>query len=534
MAMARAQLLRQRAGMVQASIGSYRAAENPRTRAIRYWGGSGDVHADHRTRRIIREMTRHLERNSHVWGILHDRWLDDLGTPDPAFRSDDLEWNARMHARWQEKKELARGGWDSRQLVNFSSWFRLFAGSVGRDGDAAVVKVEDGTWALIESDRIDAPMKGNQYQSTITGMTLNRVGAIQKIWVCPMSNGYPQIGQAVPYAAEDIEFCAHRKRISQTRGMPPLVAGMDDFERGDSLLESTVIQAEQASSIWGVIKKLKAELARGTGGQAIAPVTNNGMKSPLDAGASNIDQVPDYVSAARGALMMLYEDQEFLQVKNENPNLNVPPFMQFLLRLHSLGLSYPYELAFMDMNRNSWSNGKMLITLARTGMKRWREQTFGPTLTHLAQWQLERWADEFNDPLPKNWGTIRWSWPEIPWPDPLKEEQTNKLARENGTTSTQRMVPEWRRVQEEITEEDKRRDTLQIERIVEAQKLCNKYNATVPGLDLRWPHVVSLVGATSAPGAYLQASGVPSAAPPLPDSATPQADDTDPADEAAT
>lgn len=531
MAMNRTRLLRQRAGIVQASIGSYRAAENPRTRAPYYWGGSGDVHADHRSRRIIREMTRHLERNSHTWGILHDRWLDDLGTPDPRFNSKDESWNARMHDRWQAKRARTVGGWDSRQLVNFDGWFRLFAGSVGREGDAAVVKVADGTWSMVESDRIDGPTRANQYATTQMGLTLNQAGAITQVWICPTLNGFPQITQAKPYPIEQVEFCAHRKRYSQTRGMPPLVAGIDDFERGDSLLESTVIQAEQAANVYGVIKKLKAEIARAqNGAQAIQPITKNGNPAAIDAGASNVDQVPDYVAAARGALLMLYEDQEFNQIKNENPNLNVPPFMQFLLRLHALGLSYPYELAFMDMNGNSWSNGKMLITLARNGMNRWRGQTFEPVLTNLCKWQVQRWAREFGEDLPEDWDRITWAWPEIPWPDPHKEELTNKLSRENGTTSTRRLEPEWRRVFTEISEEDRVRDALNIERIAQAQALCNQWNAKVPGLDLRWPHIVSLVGATSTPGAYLQASSTPLEKPGDDPAAEPAKSDQPPAD----
>ncbi len=235
------------------------------------------------------------------------------------------------------------------------------------------------------------------------------------------------------------------------------------------------------------------------------PITNNGLPAPMDAGASNVDQVPDYVSAARGALMMLYEDQEFHQVKNENPNLNVPPFMTFLLRLHALGLGYPYELAFMDVGDMSWSAGKTLITLARTSMAKWRTQTFGPTLTHLAMWQVERWADEFNDPMPAD-ASVVWSWPELPWPDPFKEEQTNKLGRENGTTSTRRIEPDWQKIQDEIVEEDSRRDTLSIARIARIQQQCNDANKKTEGLDLNWRQIVALVGATSQPGHYLQAS----------------------------
>jgi hypothetical protein len=52
-----------------------------------------------------------------------------------------------------------------------------------------------------------------------------------------------------------------------------------------------------------------------------------------------------------------------------------------------------------------------------------------------------------------------------------------------------------------------------VERIAVAQKLCDEMNRKNPNLKLHWSHIVSLPGATSAPGAYLQAAAPQQPAP---------------------
>lgn len=508
MATARAVAQRNRSGLVQLAAGSYRSAESDRSRNLRTMGGSGDTHADDRTRRIVRELTRSLERNAHTFAVVHHRWLDDLGVPMPRFASSNPAWNARMAKRWARKARMRVGGWDVRQMSTWPELCRHWFGATSRDGDVAAVKVGlgDGQLATIEADCIDGGRGSNQHQRTEGGITKSSVGQPVRAWICPRNaGGYADTTKAEPYEWAAIEFCANRTRPSQTRGLPPLVAGLDDFERGDSLLESTVIQAEQSANVYGAITKIRQELARGTGAGALAPVTKSGATAPMDAGASNSEQVPDYVSAARGMLLMLYDDQDFKQIKNENPNLNVPPFMTFLLRLHCLGLSYPYELAFMDIGNLSWSGGKTMITLAREGMKRWREQVFEPFLHGIARWQVQTWAAGESD-TPEDWDAIEWDWPELPWPDPLKEEQTTQAALLNGTTSLRRVTRHWEAIARERSEEERLRDQLLVERIARIQEQANAWNAKVPGLDLHWAHIITAGGASTAPGAYLQAA----------------------------
>jgi hypothetical protein len=102
---------------------------------------------------------------------------------------------------------------------------------------------------------------------------------------------------------------------------------------------------------------------------------------------------------------------------------------------------------------------------------------------------------------------VAWDWPQLPWPDPIKEEQRNQLAIANGTDSIQRIVgPAWREILREQAEVAQLRDALAISRIGNIQAEIDKLAKQYPNLALTWAQVITLAGATSAPGAYLQAT----------------------------
>jgi capsid protein len=66
-------------------------------------------------------------------------------------------------------------------------------------------------------------------------------------------------------------------------------------------------------------------------------------------------------------------------------------------------------------------------------------------------------------------------------------------------------------------------------RIAAAQKLCDELNAKTPSLKLHWSHIVTLPGAKTAPGAYLQAAAPAQAQPQAP--AEPKPAEPDPEDD---
>jgi capsid protein len=494
---------------LRAAAGSYRASETTRSRVAVRGAGGADRHVDDQTRARARELMQDLLRNAHPATVLHGRWLDDLGVPMPRSTTGDEQWDSQVDALWQIDAQRKRGGLDARGMHTWAGLFRGWASATAGDGDVLIVKGEDLMLRTYEAERIAGPSGGNQHQRTVGGVVLGRDGEPLRTYVAPVrAGGWVDAKAAEPVEQEACVFFQHLTRHSQTRGLPVLVAGLDDFERLDSMLESTVIAGEQNSNLFGAIKGLKSELAAGARGPATsAPISAKGAPAILDTGANPADRVPDYYETARGALLMLYDDQEYQAIQPTAPNLAIGPFMTWMLRLLSLGYSYPYELALMDLGGLSWSSSKTLVTLARAGMARWRGQVFEAGLRDIRNWWL---AAKINAGLIRprdDWESHAWDWPELPWPDPLKEEQRNVLAYANGSDSPQRVVGHaWADIRRENHQAVLLSDALAVERLAKLQQSIDVANAANKNLNLTRAEVLAINGAVTAPGAFLQAA----------------------------
>lgn len=510
MATARAKALRQRQPSAQLASSSYRAADTVRSRQYNDGarGGSADHHIDNRSRETIRELSRSMERNAHEYSVLVGRWCDDMGTPMPRFTTSDDKLNTWLSARFEQRAALQRGGFDARQMSNWAGLVRLWQSHFAFDGDVFVLKQNDGRVSTWEAQNVCGGPQPNQYNRTVGGMRLDASGAATALFIAPNGRGgFPDKARAKEYSADQAFWFANRTRHSQTRGLPPLVSGLDDIERVDALLESTVISGEQASNVYGAIKGISSALARNRGPGTSAPVTAGGKSAPLETSVNPADQTPDWVESSRGALLMLYDQQEYQPIQATHPNVNVSPFMISVLRMIGMGLSYPYEVAFMDMGTLSWSAGKTLITLARGGMSKWRSEVFEPGLSSFLRWNTEREIEEYAGTIPSDFNTDQfvWDWPELPWPDPVKEETRNTLAFQNKTDSPQRLIGHaWKKIREELAEADRLDDKLSVDRLAELQRLIDKENEANPNLKLTRAEVLAILGAKSAPGAFLQ------------------------------
>lgn len=101
--------------------------------------------------------------------------------------------------------------------------------------------------------------------------------------------------------------------------------------------------------------------------------------------------------------------------------------------------------------------------------------------------------------------------PDVP---PELDEQASAKAFEtsnaNGIDSRHdflgRHGKDYEKIAKEIDQEATDDAVRAANRIAAAQKLCNELNKANPGLNLHWSHIVTLPGAKTAPGAYLQAA----------------------------
>lgn len=501
----RAIALRERAsGEIAASLDSYRATNLDRARPI-VRDGSGQRHADDRSRQLARELARDQDRSSGIYRAMVTAFIDmAIGSgvmPRPT--TADPAWNAKaLRLVLAEFDQLDVEGVDT-----YSGLQRKWARAIVNDGDQLLVKTKAGKLVTIEADRIDGRPSGlNQYRRVAGGVLLDgRTGERIAYGVCPYdgSGSFVQTTSAQWYPADQVIYTGTSSRKSQVRSLPALVANLDDAERADSLIEAEIITAEQASMIWGFLKDNSGAGAAG-GRDPLAEPNLDG--SPAFGGRADTGRVK-FLDFVAGTLGMI-GNREFQQAPVAKPNLNVVEFLRSLFRIFAAELGVPYELALLDVGKLSWSANKALLAFCERRLGVWRGQVFGPLFSAIYRWRVRAWIAAGLLADRDDWSAHEHDWPRPPETDGPDQVTTDKGNLELGKTSLRRLVgAAWKSVLAEQAEEQQVRDALALDRIEAIERRLQELRKDLPGLQsLSWAHVITLGGAITAPGAYLAAA----------------------------
>ncbi len=508
----RAQAIRTRAaatkpGQQQFTYGSYRATGLDRARSINR-DGSGDRHADDYSRRLARELARDQDRSNGIYRAIITTFIDLVVGAGvmPIPTSKDPEWNKRALDYVTKKLNTV----DLEGVDTYGSLQRKWVRAAVNDGDLLLVKLSDGTkLSTIEADRIAGKAPANQHVRVHGGIKYKTAtGERIEYAVAPYdgSGNFVREASAQWFPAEQVLYCGTSSRKSQMRSLPALVAVLDDSERADSLIESEIISAEQASTIWGWIKDAKGN----TAGGSLDPLANaNSNGTPAiggvpDSGGSAIT----YQDFTAGLLGML-GNREFQQAQTSRPNLNVPEFVRVLMRIFASELGVPVEMTLLDVGRMSWSGNKALLAYCEQRLKVWRG-LFGPLFSDIYKWII---ADGITRGLlneVEDWDSHEHAWPKAPEADGPDQVTTDEGNLRIGRTSLHRLVgPAWEKILREQGLEQRVRDDENVLRVVNAHLFIKKVKEQDPNLadlELTWQQVVTMGGATSAPGAYLGAA----------------------------
>ncbi len=461
---------------IVARRGSYRAANNPRSRVQTPYGGSGDQQTDPWSRRIIREMSRDMERNCDTYRILLDdwsRWIVGSGVKAMP-TTKDAKWNELAADLIDKKFKQVEGGLDCRQR---KSWYQLqadFARAVAMDGDAGILKLANFRIQMLESEQITSgtsSISGGQTQYS-DGVNLNAAGAAYSYTVLPYDGmtGALDYGLAENYDAEFVQFTANVDRFSQTRGMPLMVAGLDDWERIDSYRESEVIAAEQGSLIYGAIEYpegqmgfAKAYLPGQT--QPGGPASGESPSAGFNGGWNNSGEV-DWHGSNAGYMMELPNGAKYIPVNPQRPNKDAAPFMIELLRQFCGNGGLPYEIVYNDLRGLSWSVHRGMVALARDKIRSQQIKLFANPFGNIYLWALANLIESGELAANEEWESYELVWPEISWPDEGKEYEAQTLGLSKGLTTRHRLFgPSWRKMIDERMEE-----------INYAAELCLEFN----------------------------------------------------------
>lgn len=469
--------------------GSYQSAEAAERRAV-IRDGSGDFHGDPRSRELSRRLSRAADRNAAVYAgpisVALGLLLGDGAWPKPRFTGPDAdELSAAFVA---DAKDPARHPFDLDGRLPLSELLWLFGRAYFRDGEALAYTGIPGKARLIESDRlVDVKREGRRI---VDGVELSD-GAEVAYWVANYSDtGQVDRRTALRVPADQAVFTAYRDRISSTRGVSPIGVSLDTLDQVDRMGDAEVKTAAQGARLLGFLE------STGTAGG------KPGQPTP---------KAPATIETDSAMLIGVPEGYKANLQTTSRPNLNVPAFRLQEMRLAFLVLGIPLELLTQDLNGLNFAASRSLRKLAEAALGLWRCRIFGAFLARVVRgWLTARGED------PER--AVEWEWPRLDLHDRNKEATADRDELTNRTTSRRRLVgPDRLAVLDELAEEERHLDALNIRRVEEAQRLCEAVNERMPKADLHWSKVLTLAGAASAPGAYLQAAA------PAPD-ATPTTD----------
>lgn len=433
---------------VQARRGSYRAAMNPRSRVQTPFGGSGDQHVDMWSRRMLRELSRDMDRNADTFRILNDAFTCAVVGEGVQYRptTSDQEWNKKLAKLIHKKMLKDRNGVDSRGMRSGYRGQYDYVRAFCVDGEAGLIKLSDRTVQFFESEQLTDG--GTHSMRTVDGVNMNKSGKVVSLRICPYDGlGRLNLGGGDEYDANDVEWLANRTRFSQTRGVPLLVASLDDWERLDSFRESEIIAAEQGAQIYGVIEHQVGDI--GTS-RPFSPGNTGVDPSEVVRGGNSSDGQVDWQPTSAGSLLDLPDGKKYVPVNPQRPNRDAVPFLMELVRQFCANVGLPYEFVYNDVRGLSWSVNRALVQMARDRIKVWQVQFFGPVFSNWFNWMVAGLVEdgeiEFND----EWENHELAWPQISWPDEGAEYEAQQLGLLKGLTTRHRVHgPHWRDIMEE-------------------------------------------------------------------------------------
>lgn len=476
--------------VAQLARSSFSAISNPRRRRLRK--GDGGYHCDYRTVEELRNISRWLEYHSGSYGGALHNWSQYLVGEGPCWTpsTKDVEWN-RQCAKLL-KDDFAAKAHDLRGRFTWGKWLKLLAISIVRDGSMGVVHTVTGAAQLIEAERIVA-------------VDSDRVGRVIQYQVAAIKNGWLDYSSKEPISPAMMDFPSVVTRVSQDLGIPLLFSTLDDHDGIADLWQAEIDSATESARPWLTIEHKDSGALPGgiTIPQALASANHSdAAKSPSARG----DTPAGWVRTPNGNIMGMPAGLTGKVHQPERPNLDVPAFTKSVLRMACMML-LPYEFLFGDQADVSYSNGRSIRKLGNGLLNCFRTDYLTPTCTRIAHARIRQHMLNGRLPTVKDWRDGKFEWDEIPEHDRIKERQADTVDLQNGTATLKDLVGEdWQEKMEQAAIETATRSTLTAKNLQKIQVLCNELNEKTPGLDLKWSHLVTIGGAESTPGAYLQAA----------------------------
>ncbi|MCP4639434.1 MAG: phage portal protein [bacterium] len=399
----------------------YHAADEQRTSGrLTPQGGSGD-RQDRWDRRLLRDMSARFDRDNPIQNALISRALDNI--VGHGFK---LQMNTGDEAKdkaiqdqwcdWWKRPEVRKldAGWQVERHV---------LASCMRDGDIAAIKLGTDDIQLIEAERIYHPnVKKPNDRRVEDGILLDSVGRPLSMYVCDYSaNGMVQrrtTGKVYPW--EKVVFVAHRRRVSQTRGMPVHVPAFPMLHRLNEICDSEAIA-------WQLLARFALSVNRENG--PTLAYNESTAKTGLPTNPNQEERPERSQDIGTAILFHGEEGEEIKGIERNLPGSDFPESVRMFLRLIGMPFGMPLELLLLDFSQTNYSSAKASLEQAYRAFRAWQRLLWENFHDPLLSWKLAEWYPELKNK------THTWITPNFPWLDPLKEAEAAGLGIALGLTT---------------------------------------------------------------------------------------------------
>lgn len=418
-------------------------------------------------RDVIRARTRGLERNSDMTAAIIEVLTNNVVGSGYRMRPkitgenerENAELNKTLEALWLEWSEFQNC--DMAGLLSFSEMLEKLVTRRLVDGGLFFVFCNDASskfglkLQILEVDSLDTSVISHGKNRVLNGVELNEYGRHIayhfKIFDCC---GWSGKSKRVP--AGRVIYIAHRQRVSEVREISPLARILGRLRDFTEYL-NTISVKERVLACLSVIFKRKNVPANGYG------------RRSGEAGGNNSGEAPPR-ELSPGMISYLGADEDAVIINPVGQAVNAREFATLLQRNVGASMGLSYEAASRDMSQVNYSSARQGLIEDHKTYRRTQEYVINhfcvPVYREFVKFcalnGLVKIPDFFQNR--QKYTKCQFIPNGMPWIDPVKEVNANRIAMETGQTTLEAVCAaagrDWRETLLQLSIEKKYKEDL--------------------------------------------------------------------------
>jgi len=392
-------------------------------------GGTGDTYLTGTNLYELREIHRDLMRNNPiVKGLLKSERDEVIGSgPKVQARSADTKFNEKAELLW--KNEMLNKKCDVTGRFNFNQLLRILYLSYRRDGDAAVILLDDRLQA-VEGEQIGTPYASKskpEFYDIINGVAFAKednellgyyIGKAEKY-------GYIKNDSYKMYEAARVHHLFNPERISQSRGEPALTSSIDYIDKLSKYIDAEVVAAAVNACFTVFISQQNPSIPNA--------YTRGISSSGYDEKGNRLEKLEP------GTIMYGDIGEKAVGIGNERPAALFDPFVMRMLSMIARPLGIPLMLILLDYSGATFMNARIAYQQAQKTWVTEQSDVVVPFVSRVWLWFIARMLAEKKLSAPDDAFVHEVICNRWPYVDPYKEAIANKVELENRTTTRKKI-----------------------------------------------------------------------------------------------